>query len=61
MIYWRTERPKGSIIVAKLTESFTHSDHSYEILFWNVLGYYYDYAGEDGRRYYVRKIEGLSI
>ena len=48
MIQWSTEKPHGSIIVAKLTKDFCWKDDSYEILFYQQkLGYYYDYNGEE--------------
>ena len=32
MIEWRTDKPQGYIIVAKITESFCHAEDCYEVL-----------------------------
>ena len=48
MIEWRTDKPVGAIIVAKISEGFCGSNHHYEVLFYNEIGhYYYGYDGEE--------------
>ena len=44
MIEWRTNKPKGDIIVAKITESFCRRKNCYEVLRFASKPYphYYD-------------------
>lgn len=49
MIQWRTDKPLGAIIVAKLSLSFTLNEHSYDVLHFVEYPYrhYSDSGGEE--------------
>lgn len=48
MIQWRTDKPYGLIIIAKLTESFTMNEHSYAVLHFTKYPYsHYSDCGEE--------------
>ena len=39
MIEWRTDKPQGDIIVAKITESFCYRKDCYEVLYFAFKPY----------------------
>ena len=39
MIEWRTDKPQGNIIVAKLSEAFTHCKNAYDVLHFREKPY----------------------
>ena len=39
MVAWRTDKPQGDIIVAKIAESFCHEKECYEVLRFHHLPY----------------------
>lgn len=45
MIEWRTDKPQGKIIVAKLSEAFTHYKNTYDVLYFYEKPYeHYSYV-----------------
>lgn len=47
-ISWDKGEPKGEIIIAKLSEKFSHTKSGYEVLYYSTLkGVYYDVCGEE--------------
>lgn len=49
MIEWRTDKPQGDVIVAKIAESFCGKKNCYEVLYYTPMPYqhYYDAWGEE--------------
>lgn len=49
MIEWRTDKPKGDVIVAKVEESFCGNKNCYEVLHFTSKPYphYYDILCEE--------------
>ena len=39
MIEWRTDKPQGDIIVAKIAESFCYEKECYEVLYYKPMPY----------------------
>ena len=56
MLEWTSEKPTGSIILAKLSESFSHTKSCYDVLYYSKMAdCYYDEGGAEIPRSAIEK------